>query len=93
MYILFETKKFCKSLKRISNSNGGNKIIEDLKKCVGILRTGNILDSNYKDHALKGEFMGYRECHIRGDILLVYTIEKDKMILILVEIGSHSYLF
>jgi len=93
VYTLFETKKFCKSLRRISSTKGGKKIIEELRNCLTILKNGKPLDLIFKDHALKGEFIGYRECHIRGDVLLVYKIEKDKMILVLVEIGSHSYLF
>lgn len=93
MYTLFETKKFIKSLKRISNISGGKKLIKETRECLLILQKGEKLSPKYQDHALRGEFLGYRECHIRGDALLVYKIEKDKMILILVEIGSHSYLF
>ena len=40
-----------------------------------------------------GELFGYRECHIKGDLLLIYKIEKENLILILVDIGSHSQLF
>ena len=93
MYTLFETKKFIKSLKRISNVSGGKKIVEEIRACLSILQTGKEIPINYKDHPLKGEFQGLRECHIRGDILLVYKIEKNKMVIVLVEIGSHSYLF
>lgn len=93
MYTIFETKKFCKSLKRISNLSGGKNIVKEIKTCLLLLQTGETLPANYKDHSLKGEFQGFRECHIRGDILLVYKIIQDKMVIVLVEIGSHSYLF
>jgi mRNA interferase YafQ len=44
-----------------------------------------------KDHALNGDYLGYRECHIEPDWLLIYKIEGDD--LILVRTGSHSDLF
>lgn len=52
-----------------------------------------MLPVKYSDHGLNGEFLDYRECHIKGDLLLIYKIEKENLILILVEIGSHSQLF
>ena len=49
------------------------------------------LEEKYRDHNLKGKFDGYRECHIKPDLLLVYRIKDDA--LELVDIGSHSDLF
>jgi len=46
-----------------------------------------------RDHALSGEWHGYRECHIKGDLLLVYQIHDDVLVLVLVDIGSHPQLF
>jgi mRNA interferase YafQ len=43
------------------------------------------------DHALKGEYLGCREFHISGDILVIYIIEED--ILKLIRMGTHSQLF
>lgn len=53
----------------------------------GLLRT------RFKDHALKGEWAGYRELHISGDWLLVYRIEEDQLQLVLTRTGSHDDLF
>lgn len=36
---------------------------------------------------------GYRECHILNDWLLIYKIEKEKLVLVLSRTGSHSDLF
>jgi mRNA interferase YafQ len=93
MYLIFETKNYCKSLQKIRSSVGGKKIIDEVNDCLRLLQKGIPLPSNYKDHSLRGEYVELRECHIRADVLLVYKVEKDKMILILAEIGSHSYLF
>ena len=51
------------------------------------------MDRKHRDHALKGDFKGYRECHIKPDVLLIYKIEKDVLILVLADIGSHTNLF
>ena len=50
------------------------------------------LPRNCHDHALFGEFVGCRECHIEPDWLLVYRL-KGNNILELVETGTHSDLF
>ena len=51
------------------------------------------LPAKYKDHKLSGDLAGYRECHIENDWLLIYKKEKDKLILLLTQTGSHSDLF
>lgn len=50
------------------------------------------LPLSYKDHALHGNWEGKRECHIRPDLLLVYTYEGDD-VLILERLGSHAEIF
>ncbi len=49
------------------------------------------LDEHYRDHALIGNWRGYRECHIQPDWLLIYRITDDE--LQLVRTGSHRELF
>ncbi|WP_304418120.1 type II toxin-antitoxin system YafQ family toxin, partial [uncultured Helicobacter sp.] len=46
-----------------------------------------------KDHALKGEYIGFRECHIKPDLLLIYQKDKHILILTCIDVGSHSKLF
>jgi mRNA interferase YafQ len=93
MYRIYKTKAFLKSSKRINGSVGGKKIIKEASVVINTLASGHKLSADYKDHPLHGEYVNHRECHVRADVLLVYKIEKEKMVLILVEIGSHSYLF
>lgn len=54
------------------------------------LANGEMLPEKYCDHALKGKFKGFRECHIQPDWLLIYMIEEDILTLTLVNTGSHS---
>jgi mRNA interferase YafQ len=91
MYQVVVSSQYKKSLKKISKS--GNFPIKEIEEVINLLILGKILPVKYHDHELHGEFLGYRECHIKGDLLLIYKIEKEKLILILVEIGSHSQLF
>ncbi len=49
------------------------------------------LPEKYKDHALRGNFEGCRDCHIKPDLVLIY--EKVENDLLLIRLGSHSELF
>lgn len=46
----------------------------------------------HKDHALKGNWIGFRECHIDSDWLLMYRINNDVCELVLSRTGSHDNL-
>jgi len=64
-----------------------------LLEVIEILANGDTLPEKYQDHALKGKYMGYRECHITPDWLLIYKIEESMLILALTRTGTHSDLF
>ena len=67
--------------------------MSELRYVINELRCGRKLDFKYKDHALKGEYKDFRECHIRSDWLLVYIIENDILTLTLFDTGTHSEIF
>lgn len=66
-----------------------------LEKTIDLLLMGDSLPLDYRDHQLKGSFVGYRECHVggEGDWLLIYKKHKDKLILVFTATGTHSDLF
>ena len=64
-----------------------------LDNVVNQLRLGKTLDEKYHDHSLTGNFIGFRECHVKPDWLLVYLIEDDILTLTLVDTGTHSDIF
>jgi len=66
--------------------------LNKLKEVITLLANGDPLPPKNKDHQLKGNFKGYRECHIEPDWLLIYKIQDDMLILTLVRTGSHSKL-
>ena len=57
------------------------------------LSRGETLPERNKDHALTGDWIGHRECHILPDWLLVYRVEDDVLVLTLARTGTHSDLF
>lgn len=67
--------------------------IGKLDLIISKLSNGEKLDDKYRDHALTGEFIGLRECHIEPNWLLIYAIENNTLILTLSRTGSHSDLF
>lgn len=91
MYLVKENKKFRKSVRKYLRS--GRIEREDIENVVEILVSGEKLESRHKDHELKGNFNGIRECHIESDLLLLYQIDEENKILFLVNVGSHSELF
>lgn len=50
------------------------------------------LSTANRDHALAGDWAGYRECHVKPDLLLNYKKPADTT-LRLARLGSHSELF
>lgn len=62
-----------------------------LKTVLDVLLNEEKLDRKYHDHELSGNYVGYRECHIESDWLLIYKIADGQ--LKLQRMGSHSDLF
>ena len=60
------------------------------KNVVNMLLDGKPLPSQYRDHPLRGDKHGYRDCHIQGDWVLIYKIDKGILTLILSETGARS---
>lgn len=55
------------------------------------LQLGKALPAKYVDHALSGNWQGYRDCHVKPDLVLIYKSGGEN--LKLARIGSHSELF
>jgi mRNA interferase YafQ len=51
------------------------------------------LPEKHHDHALIGNYVGFRECHIQPDWLLIYRVDKDQLLLIASRMGTHADLF
>lgn len=94
MYKIHYSSTYRKSFKRISKSGKFDKNNRELlENVIKKLQKGEKLDAKHKDHELTGYMIGFRECHIQSDFLLIYKIYKDILILDLINLGSHSDLF
>lgn len=62
-----------------------------LQQVVDMLRIPASLPPKNTDHNLSGNYIGYRECHISPDWLLIYRQEENE--LLLYRTGTHSDLF
>ena len=70
-----------------------NKDVDSLvSTVVASLLVDQVLPVGNRDHALSGDWAGYRECHIKPDLLLIYR-KPDNETLRLARLGSHSELF
>ena len=76
-YVVKFTTQFKKDFKLAMKRGGKMDLLEDVP------------DKN-KDHALTGNWVGHRECHILPDWLLVYRLEEDVLVLTLTRTGTHS---
>ena len=56
------------------------------------LATDAVLEPRHHDHELSGDWAGYRDCHIKPDLVLIYK-KLDDDVLRLARLGSHSELF
>ena len=62
-----------------------------LKELIGLLFTEEDLPESYRDHALIGNWKGWRDCHVEPDWILIYKVQDNS--LILGRTGTHSDLF
>ena len=92
LYAVHSTKRFDRSLKSIYKQGKG---IKKLINVVEKLANDEVLEEKYHDHNLVNDkyYQDCRECHIEPDWLLIYRKQKDDLVLVLVETGSHSNLF
>ncbi|MCR5233052.1 MAG: type II toxin-antitoxin system YafQ family toxin [Lachnospiraceae bacterium] len=89
-YSIERTTQFKKDFK-LAEKQGLN--MNELEEVIRLLADGKALPLKYRDHELKGKYVGHRECHIEPDWLLIYKITEEVLILSLVRTGTHSRLF
>ena len=83
--------RFKRDFRREFKTHGADLDIM-LLEILGFLISGIPLPAKYQDHKLTGELEGYRSCHLKPDLLLVYDWPGDET-LRLARLGSHSKLY
>ena len=80
---------FKRDYKREAKGQHRSTLDDSFKPILIALATDQVLDVRYRDHDLSGDWAGYRECHVKPDLLLIYR-KSDPDILKLARLGSHS---
>lgn len=91
-YTVDYSSNFKKQYKKMARQG---KDLNKLYAVVEMLSDGKTLDEKYKNHKLldNKKYKNCEECHIEPDWLLIYRIDNDFLILLLLSTGSHSDLF
>ena len=90
MLILRMTSKFRKDYKLAKKRGLDLGLLEEV---IDQLLNEKPLDKKYRDHALTGNYIGFRECHIQPDWLLIYAVDQGQLVLTAARTGTHSDLF
>ena len=91
MRLIKQTSQFKRDLKRESKGVHRLNLQQDFVAIISNLAHDQLLADKYRDHALTGEWLGHRDCHIKPDLVLIYR-KPDDAELQLVRLGSHSEL-
>ena len=86
--VVVTTKRYLKEATQVRKRG---KDIARILEVVDTLRNRRRLADRHRDHALTGDWKGWRECHVEPDWLLIYQTTETE--LILGRTGTHSDLF
>ncbi len=56
-----------------------------------LIKNEGPLGAEWNDHPLKGDWEDHRDCHVKGDLVLIYQVGPDWVIF--VRVGTHAELF
>ena len=89
-YKIKHTTQFKKDYKRAKKQGRDITIlVEVLEK----LKKNESPEDHFNDHQLLGQFSGFRECHLKPDLILMYYKDKKTKTITLTRMGNHSDLF
>jgi mRNA interferase YafQ len=82
------SRSYAKGLRRMVRRGKDPNLIISI---IDSLASNMPLPAKHEDHPLRGNFQGFRECHVEPDWLLIYQVEDDR--LYLAATGTHADLF
>lgn len=92
MRTIERSSAFKRDYKREAKGQHRATLDSDLMPVLTALVNDQSLEIRHRDHELSGDWDGYRECHVKPDLLLIYK-KSDVDVLRLARLGSHSELF
>ena len=90
MLILKYTARFKKDYKLAKKRGLDIRLLDYI---INELANQRQLEKKHQDHPLSGDYVGFHECHIQPDWLLIYLLEENVPTLTLSRTGTHSDLF
>ena len=84
------TSRFKKDYKRLKKRGYDMGKLFDV---IDLLRKGDELPPEYKDHPLQGNYVGHRDCHIEPGLVLIYFKNESTLVLSMTRTGTHSDVF
>jgi mRNA interferase YafQ len=92
MRTIERSSAFKRDNKREARGRHSATLDADLVPVLVALANDDPLEPQRRDHELRGDWAGYRECHVKPDLLLIYK-KQGAATLRLARLGSHSELF
>ncbi|MDR0274360.1 MAG: type II toxin-antitoxin system YafQ family toxin [Burkholderiaceae bacterium] len=83
--------QFRRDYKREKKGEHRATLDADFQAIVSALQADLPLEPRHRDHALIGDWKDHRDCHVKPDLVLIYS-KPDAGTLQLVRLGSHSEL-
>jgi mRNA interferase YafQ len=91
MRTIERTTAFKRDFKREAKGQHRDILDTDLRQIIMALVCDSPLEVRHRDHALSNNWKGYRDCHVKPDLVLIYRTSGEDL-LILARLGSHSEL-
>ena len=67
--------------------------LSEFEGLVNKLRNREPLDEKYHDHALSGNWKNHRDFHLHPDLVVIYCVRENELVLEMARMGTHSDLF
>ena len=80
-----------KQFKRDAKKHYLSLLTPEWGEVLNCLTNDAVIPEKYKDHALTGNYKGFKDCHIKPDLVLIYRVDIDTVDF--VRLGSHSEVF
>ena len=90
MLTLSVTGQFRRDYRRLKRRGCDMSLLEGV---LDELLAGRPLAARFRDHGLCGRYAGFRECHVLPDWLLIYAVDRGRLILTASRTGTHADLF
>lgn len=84
-YKILFSSRFKKNFEKLTNLEK-----QKTRHIIELLSLDIALPKNLKDHALQGNLKGFRECHIKDNLLLLYQKDNGILTVTVVNIGTHA---